>query len=480
MAPWYHLLFLILLAVCMGAVLVWRVRGAGTRGLGLAFFFALLFGGLLVHQACWQLSGFGSLGFQKFQRRYDVRPTTLARTSEGRGRLLDRRGQVLAQSIPGQRWGHKTLLGPAGLAVVGYSSREYGLSGLERVFDARLCGMEATDLLTRPTPTDVKTTLDAQLQKVAFEALAGRRGAVVALNPKSGEILALVSSPSVEESQLRAAMKDKENAPLYNRATQGLYPPGSVFKLFSAALALDCNKAGAYACPGKGWSPAASTKPIRDTHPRPANAPNHTLRSAFSESSNIWFARATIACGWKAFINAANRCQLTKGFTLARCGERTYGVVPGQVPDLSETPVRLAYLGFGQGDLLLTPVHVAALTAAVANGGVLAPLHLEASSKRAPLRFFSKQTATRVSTLMQASVLEGTSKQIALWGLPVAGKTGTAENVREDHAWFTCFAPAEDPQIVVTVLVENGGYGAATALPIAKKVLTAWRDHSRR
>ncbi len=459
---------------------MWRVRGVGMKGWGLSLLFAFFFAGLLLHQACWQLSGFGSLGFQKFQRRYDVRPTTVARTSDTRGRLLDRNGRVLAQSIPGQRWGHKTTLGPAGLAVVGYSSREYGLSGLERVFDARLCGMDAPDLLTRPTPTDVKTTLDAHLQKVAFDALEGRRGAVIALHPRTGEILALVSSPSTIESRLRVAMKDREGAPLYNRATQGLYPPGSVFKIFSAALALDCDKAGTYACPGKGWAPAHATKPIRDSHPRPANNPNHTLRSAFSESSNIWFAKAAVACGWKAFYNAANRCHLTKGFTLARCGERTYGVVSGRLPDYSETPIRLAYLGFGQGDLLLSPMHVAALTAAIANGGVLAPLHLEASSKTSPLRFFSKATATRVSTLMQASVFEGTSKKIAIRGLPVAGKTGTAENKREDHAWFTCFAPAENPQIVVTVLVENGGFGATTALPIAKKVLTAWRDTKKK
>ncbi len=481
MAPLFHLLFLVLLAFCaIGFCLcLWRRRGAGGRGLGLALFFALAFAGLWVHQACWQLTGFGSLGFQKFQRRYDVRPTTLARTSQARGRLLDRNGNVLAQSIPGKRWGHQTPLGPAGLAVVGYSSREYGLSGLERVFDARLCGLDVDHLFQRAEPEDVRTTLDSTLQRVAFDALAGRKGAVIALNPRKGEILALVSSPSVSEAHLSSAMKDSVNAPLYNRATQGLYPPGSVFKLFSAALALDCKAADTYACPGVGWVPAKGTKPIRDSHPRPANQPNHTLRSAFSESSNIWFAKATVACGWRAFLRTAESCKLNQGFTLARCGERTYGVAPGVVPDLSKTPIRLAYVGFGQGDLLLTPMHVAALTAAIANNGILAPLHLERSSKGEAHRFFPTSTATRVSTLMQASVLEGTSKRIAFGGMPIAGKTGTAENLGEDHAWFTCFAPADRPEIVVTVLVENGGFGAATALPIAKAVLQAWQKGRR-
>ncbi len=476
----FHLFFLLCLALCTGLFLLWGARGKGVLGWGLGGLFALAFAGLFLYQAGWQLHGFGDLAFQKFQRRYDVRPATLARTSEQRGRLLDRHGNLLAQAIPGQRWGHKTTLDAAALHVIGYSSREYGLSGLERVYDARLCGVmpmeDAPDLLTRSHPEDVTTTLDPTLQRVAFDALEGRRGAVVVLDPRNGDVLALVSSPSVDEQFLRDAMRDTRETPLFNRATHGLYPPGSVFKLFTAALALDCKKAGDYPCPPQGWSPAPDTKPIRDTHPRPASAPNHSLRSAFSESSNIWFARAAVDCGWSAFSAAAQRCFLNEGFTLARCGERSYGTVAAEVPDLSATPIRLAYVGFGQGDLLVTPMHIAALTAAVANGGVLVPPHLEYGVKDESRRLFSKVTATRVSTLMQASVFEGTSRKIALSGLPVAGKTGTAENRREDHAWFTCFAPADKPEIVVTVLVENGGYGAATALPIAKQILETWQS----
>ncbi len=479
MTPFFHLLFLALLAACAGRFLLWGCRGRGLNGWGLGLLFALAFAGLFLHQAGWQLSGFGDLAFQKFQRRYDTRPATLSRTSDQRGKLLDRHGNLLARSIPKQRWGHTTTLGAAGLHVIGYSSREYGLSGLERVYDARLCGIspvvETQDLLKRAEPEDVRTTLDAGLQRVAFEALAGRRGAVIALDPRNGEILALVSSPSCDESALRAAMNDKADAPLFNRATHGRYPPGSVFKLFTAALAMDCKKAADYACPPGGWVPARDTKPIRDTHPRPARTPNHSLRSAFSESSNIWFAKAAVACGWEDFAAAAQRCMLTEGFTLASCGDRSYGTVAATFPDLSETPIRLAYVGFGQGDLLVTPMHIAALTAAVANGGVLLPPHLEKGVAVEPRRFFPKLTATRVSTLMQASVFEGTSRQIALSGLPIAGKTGTAENPSHDHAWFTCFAPADKPEIVVTVLVENGGYGAVTALPIAKKVLETWQ-----
>ncbi len=479
MTPFFHLLFLLLLTLCTALFLLWGCRGRGVGGWGLGGLFALAFGGLLLHQAGWQLSGFGDLAFQKFQRRYDSRPTTLSRTSDQRGKLLDRQGNVLARSIPKQRWGHSTTLGAAGLHVIGYSSCEYGLSGLERVYDARLCGVspveETRDLLKRAAPEDITTTLNAKLQRVAFEALDGRRGAVIALDPRTGEVLALVSSPSSDETRLREAMNDTRNAPLFNRATHGLYPPGSVFKLFTAALAMDCKQAGDYACPPEGWTPARDTAPIRDTHPRPKRSPNHSLRTAFSESSNIWFAKAAVACGWEAFSAAAKRCALTESFTLAACGDRSYGTATAQLPDLAETPIRLAYVGFGQGDLLVTPMHIAALTAAIANKGVLLPPHLERGVQVEPRRFFSTLTASRVSTLMQGSVLEGTSRKVALRGLPIAGKTGTAENPGADHAWFTCFAPADKPEIVITVLVENGGYGAASALPIARKLLETWQ-----
>ena len=478
-APLFHVVFLTLLALCVAGALLWRGRAAGWGGWGLGATFGLAFAALLLHQACWQLSGFGSLGFQKFQRRYDARPATLARASEGRGRLLDRHGAVLAEAEPGRRWGQRAPLGAAALHAVGYASREYGLGGLTRVYDARLCGLapadEARDLFRRAAPEDVRLTLDAGLQRAAFEALGGRKGAAIALDPRTGEILALVSSPSADPADLRAAMRDRANAPLFNRATQGLYPPGSVLKPFVAALALERGKAGRYVCPARGWAPAAYTKPIRDTHRHPAGEDLLGLRTAFAESSNIWFAKAATACGWPAFRDALTRCGLDQGYTLARSGRRLYASEPGHLPNLDAAPNRVAYLGFGQGDLLLTPLHIAALTAALANDGTLAPPHLGPGAPTAPKRIFSPTVARHVRALMRRSVTHGTSRAIAIPGLPVAGKTGTAETSGPDHAWFTCYAPADNPQIVITVLIEHGGFGAATALPIAKRLLQTWK-----
>ena len=483
MAPISHLVFLILLALCAAGVLARPTRGKGWRGWGLPACFAVAFLALLAHQAVWQLSGAGSIGFQKFLRRYDTRPAAVAWASKGRGRLLDRHGEVLAEAIPGQRWGHTTALGPAGLHVVGYSSRAYGLSGAERVYDARLCGFTMPDgpgdFLRRGSPEDVRLTIDARLQRVAFEQLAGRKGAVVALDPRTGEILALVSSPSAEETDLAAAMRDGRNAPLFNRATQGLYPPGSVFKAFVAALAVQQGRARPYDCPAEGWSVAANTPRIRDTHKHAADEARLDLGTAFAESSNIWFAKAARACGWAAFRTAAQKAGLEDGFTLAACGERAMETAAGQVPDLSQRQNQLAYVGFGQGELLLTPMHVAALTAAIANDGVLVPPHVGPGVDEAPRRVWPADVAELVRHLMRRSVERGTSRGVALPGLEICGKTGTAETSGRDHAWFTCFAPAEKPEIVVTVLVEHGGFGAQSALPIAREVLRAWQTRGK-
>ena len=473
-----HALFLGLLALCAAGFLlsrrprVWRMDAL----------FAAVFLALAAHQAWWQLHGGGSIAFQRFRQRYDPRPGI--RLGDKRGRLLDRNGQVLAQGLSGQSWGHDAPLGAAGLHVVGYASRSCGLSGLERVYDARLCGYalpeSPADFLRRSPPQDVRTTLDATLQKAAYDALGGQKGAVVALDPRTGEVLALVSSPACpdDEASLLHALSRKADAPLFNRATQGLYPPGSVFKLFTAALALDCRRAGAYVCSPGGWIPAPGTKPIRDTHPQRGEDPI-PLETAFAQSSNIWFAKAARACGFPAFQAAAKRCRLDSGFTLARCGERTYGCVAGHFPDMTPTPARTVYLGFGQGELRLTPLHVAALTAAMAHDGVLAAPHLEKGAPAETLRFWPAATARRVRGLMRASVLRGTSRGIDLPGLAVCGKTGTAENSGRDHAWFTCFAPEEQPRIVVTVLVEHGGFGAQAALPVARNVLQAWQSLPR-
>lgn len=478
-----QLLFLGSFALVAAALLIWALLRRFRGGWIATTLVALCFFGLLVHQAYWQIRGGGDVALTRFKRNHDARPPIREEQRRTRGKLLDRHGELLSGPSKNGKWGHEAPLGPAAFHVIGYDIKGRGTTGLERVFAARLWGAAPPerlgDFLQQPEPEDVRLTLDSGLQRLAYGLMKERRGAVVVSNPRNGEILALVSSPAPLEANFLAAERDRRNTPLFNRATQGLYPPGSVFKIFSAALALERGKGGRYVCPPTGWSPGAYTKPIRDTHPQKAGEAV-AIDKAFAESSNIWFAKALSACGWKAVEDAATRCGFRDGITLAESGQYSLGSKAGVVPELHYAPNRIAYLGFGQGDLLLTPLHIAAMTATIANEGTYVPLHLELKQKPTATRIWSRPVANRVKSLMRGSVTSGTSKGIALGAIEVCGKTGTAENSGQDHAWFTCFAPAQNPEIAITVLIENGGYGASTALPVAKDLLKVWLARERR
>jgi peptidoglycan glycosyltransferase len=472
-----HVLFLGSFTAVVVGLLVWSV----IRGFKGGWIATVLFGtcllGLLTHQAYWQVRGGGNVALTRFKRNHDQRPPIREEQRSQRGRLLDRNGNLLAGPPQVGKWGHDAPLGPAAFHVVGYDVKGRGTTGLERVFAARLWGVATpenfTDLLHLPKPEDITLTIDSTLQQKAYALMKERRGAVIVTDPRNGEVLALVSSPAPLETALLQAERDRQNAPIFNRAMQGLYPPGSVFKIFSAALVLEKGKGGRYVCPPNGWAPGVYTKPIRDTHPQKAGEAI-AIDKAFAESSNIWFAKALSACGWKSVEDATNRAGFREGITLATCGRFSFGSKSGVVPELHYAPNRIAYLGFGQGDLLLTPIHVAAMVATIANDGVYVPLHLECGKQGLSRRIWSRPVAKRVKELMRGSVTSGTSHGVAISGLEVCGKTGTAENSGEDHAWFTCFAPAQNPEIAITVLVENGGYGASSALPVARELLKTW------
>lgn len=449
-----HILFLSLLTLCVLAFLCTR-RPHGKSPIGI--FFGLLFLALLMHQAWWQIHGAGSAAFLHFRTHYD------RREHPHQGQLLDTKGIALH-------------LSPATFHLLGYDKKG-ATTGLRRVYRLRLSGSHApqkemNDLLSRTPPQDIALTLDLDLQTAAYNALQGRPGAIIALNPQNGDILALVSSPSLSLEDLEKNTA-RHNTPHFNRATQGLYPPGSVFKLFTAALAIEHNKASPRLCPAQGWSPSRGTPPIRDTHPHPGNE-KLPITTAFAESSNIWFAKAAVDCGWDAFNAAFLRAGLNQSYTLAQDQDLSFSTAKGTLPSLkNKKAASLAHPAFGQGALLLTPLHIALLTASIANEGLLYPPRLE---KEAPIcpptRIWEKSTAQNVKALMARSVKHGTSQAIAHPRLAICGKTGTAETDNgPSHSWFTCFAPQENPKIVLTVLVEHGGYGAASALPIAQSLL---------
>ena len=321
------------------------------------------------------------------------------------------------------------------------------------------------DELQLASGAPVPLTIDADLQAKAESLMEGKLGAVVALEPATGRIRALVNAP-------RAAY--------LNRALNGLYPPGSTFKVFMAAAALSADVDPVFDCPAAGWRPNRSTPPIRDSEvaefARRRKAWKGFGRIGMSEamvhSANTYFAQLGYALGAERFDAAVAAARLRDSATVLAANTVSLTGAGGGVPD-GASAATLAPLAIGQGALQLTPLGVALVTAAVADDGlILAPTLSEVAKPTLRARPFTFAAAQRVKRMMRAAVRRGTGKVCDIPGLEVCGKTGTAQTGKgADHAWFTCFAPAASPRLVVTVLVEGGGFGAKSAAPVAREIL---------
>ena len=321
------------------------------------------------------------------------------------------------------------------------------------------------------------------LQRRAWELLKGRKGCVIALEPSTGRIRACVSVPGPEPVTVRGLVNGViGGAPYFNRALDGLYPPGSTFKVFMAAAALSEGIEPVFDCPADGFRAARATPPIRDVEAYAARRAGRVwkgfgrigMEEALAHSSNVYFAQLGVALGPERFEKAVRAMRLRDPVTVLTGDGIDLTAAGGGVPEDLKPPA-LAPLGIGQGELLLTPLAVALITATVANDGVA--VHPTLSADERPALFarpFTMAAARRVKRMMRAAVRTGTGRRCDVKGMDVCGKTGTAQTGRgADHAWFTCFAPMDRPRLVVTVLVEKGGFGAEAALPIAREMLLA-------
>lgn len=450
----------------------------------------LLFLAVLGYQMTWQIGGFYRRDFVRYMRRYDKRPNAAARQIM-RGPILDCRGLVVAAPRPGDLWGRRYPFGNAFAHPVGYYHPRCGVTGIELLYDSVLNGYlqeedpleKAKDLFKRRAEEgpSVTLTIDSRLQETAFDLLRGRKGAVIVMRPVSGSILAMVSSPGFNPHDPGPASIE-ENMPTFNRATQGLYPPGSVFKILIAATALTEKRSPLFFCPGMGYVAAANTPPIRDSEyfafERRGDVwqgwGNLNMRDAMMHSSNVYFAQLGVACGPEAFNAMMKRMHLTEPLVYMKSLDDSLKTSAGNAPVVTHRS-KLAMLSIGQGEILMTPLHVAAMTAAIANDGDLMVPRLDMAETVKKLDTLCPMpVAIQLRSMLRQVVVSGTGKACNVPGLDVCGKTGTAQVPKgEDHAWFTCMAPQKQPNIVVTVLIENGGFGAAAALPVAKEVLLA-------
>ncbi|MFZ9744689.1 MAG: peptidoglycan D,D-transpeptidase FtsI family protein [Aquiluna sp.] len=395
-------------------------------------------------------------------------------------------------------------------SVTGYFSIFAGSSGIERAMNSYISGQSSAQFFeqinalldgTPVTGAAVELTLDPDAQRAAWDALGSRKGAVIAMEPSTGRILAMVSKPTFDANLLASHQSSEVNEnyekfinspdkPLINRAIAGdLYFPGSIFKLVVTAAALESGRytVGSrfenlteYVLPG-------TTTAIQNSGGRRCGTQSFvTLETALALSCNIPFAMIAVNLGQDRIKAQAELMGFGQSFDIPLT------VTASQYPeDLEESEVALT--GFGQYDIRVTPMQMAMVTSAIANQGVLMKPQLIKSvvasnlnllSQPEPIVFsspISRTSAGFLTRMMVDSVEVGVATRAAIPGIAVAGKTGTAQNGPDDPytLWFTGFAPAEAPRVVVTVVVEDGGgvgqsgTGNQIAAPIAKAVLEA-------
>ena len=497
--PWVKAAFLAALAALLLAL--WFRRGrdpvAPKRRIHRAFFafLAVAFLGVYAYQATWQLAGFARTPFVEFMKKYNRRPDSPVKRMV-RGEIRDRNGVVLAHDDPDFPGRRVYPIGAAACHVVGYLDPKYGMAGLEAADHPFLEGYSVAtreeqsrfgqNLLQAQAPrgNDLVVTLDARLQQEAMRLLAGRTGAAVAIDPRTGDVLALASAPAFDPHKLAPGLftGNPDRSPLLNRALQGLYPPGSTYKVLVAALALERGLEPVLECPAGGFVAAPHTPPIRDHEFYDAQRAGRAwgghgrigLGRALAKSSNVYFAKLGVQLGPAALWDHAQRFLMNDSVTLYDGSSGALRARVGRFPPLQEGQrAAAAQSAIGQGELLATPLGMTLVAAAIANDGRLMRPRLTARADPELLAGCGSPAAMRrLRVLMRGVVTDGTGRRADLPGLEVAGKTGTAQTPRgDDHAWFICMAPQAKPRVVVGVLIEHGGYGSAAALPVAAGLL---------
>ena len=423
-------------------------------------------------------------------------------------------GEAIASSVETDgdlKFVRQYAQGPLYAPATGFYSRVYGATGVEQAENAILGGTDDRLFVRRILDTltgeaarggSVALTLDPAAQQAAADGLSERPGAVVALEPTTGRILALASSPTYDPNVLAdpdgkavTAAFDQLDAdparPLINRAISEIYPPGSTFKIVTTAAALE---SGRFTPDSEVFGGAELDLPQSTaTLPNSSGAActggeTTTLLEALKRSCNTSFGQIGIDLGAEVLAAQA------EAFGFGTRLEIPVGTAVSRFPADANAP-QTAQSAIGQFDVAATPLQMAMVAAGVANRGiVMAPylvnevrgpdtVSLDVTEPRELSRAVSPQTAGTLTAMMVAVVEEGTGSNAAISGVRVAGKTGTAQQGgdRPPHAWFVSFAPADDPQVAVAVIIESGGgeaeiSGNRLAAPVARDVMAAVLD----
>ena len=472
-----------------------RTIAANIRGLTLAIALAFLVTSLGV--GYWTLVAGEELASDPYNPRL-----VAAIRDRPRGFITDASGVKLAESFQTNN-GYKRVYTDKTLAhVTGYASFQFGASGIEAAYAESLIGQDPADpmsqwraryLRERAPPGSVVLTIDQKLQQAAVAALGNRRGAIVAIDPRNGAILAsaswpqydasLISDPATEEAAWKAVNEDPDK-PLINRVTQGLYPPGSTFKIITGAAALESGvDPNAKVRVDDPWQADRSwgTYFVRSSSRAHGD---YTMADAFRLSENIYFAKIGLQIGGQKLAEYAQRFGI---------GSATRCDIPAGKGQLSRTgqldrPTLIADTSYGQGELLVSPLQMALVASAIGMGGVMPTPHYASEVRDAdghairviapgPIgQVINLETARALTTMLVGAVSGPGAFAFAakIPGVDVAGKTGSAENPSgAPHGWFVGFAPAAAPTVAVAVLIENSPRGGEDAAPLGGRVMAA-------
>ena len=463
----------------------------------------LLFGVLLAFTSRWAVFEADDLRANPLDKR-----PLYAGLEVRRGEIRAADGTVLARSVRARGRGIYVRDYPTGSLFghpVGYANLVQGqLSGIERSRNDALTGTtnELVSLLDelqgrRRAGHTVVTTLDPAAQRAATEALGGQKGAVVALDPRTGAVKALVSSPGFDgnavndQDALRALNLDRDNAPLLDRATQGTYPPGSTFKVVTAAAALDSGRFTPASIVDGNSPQTISGTPLsndQDVSYGPID-----LATALQKSVNVVWAQVAERLGKRTMAEYMERFGFSRAPPLDYPREQM--IVSGargrdgRLLPITSPAIDIGRLAIGQDKLTVTPLQMAMVAAAVANGGRLMRPHLterivDADGRTVTevrpqewSRPISEETAAQLTEMMRRVVDDGTGTAVQIPGLDIAAKTGTAQvgapGSGLTQPWFVAFAPASAPRVAIAVTVERsvGGSGGTVAAPIARRVI---------
>lgn len=417
-----------------------------------------------------------------------------------RGTIYDRDMVALTKSTKTSETSQKLqyLKGAVFAHAIGYMDPIYNLSGLEKKYDQELMGSPDTGISKfaffskddeQKVGNGLKTTLDSKLQNKAYELLGSHRGAVVALNPKTGEVLAMVSKPSYDPNNLAEEWKSinaNKDMPLLNRAVSGLYPPGSSFKTITAISALgNLNNVYGRTFDDTGKLVVNGTEFLENYNGEVLG--NLDFKSAYVHSSNVAFGTLGLNLGNDALKETAEKFYFNKnipsiGLTIENSKFPTYK---------NYEKGNIAQSGIGQSGVLATPMQMALVASTVANNGIMMqPMMVKEilSSKGKSIKkiepkqlgqIMPGETARSMKELMKGVVAEGTGTNAALPNIVVSGKTGTADHddpskQKAPHSWFIGFAPYDNPQIAIAVIVEDGGQGGGIAAGITRQLIETY------